>query len=256
MDLTAYLDRIAYRGSLEPTAATLRALHVAHLQHVPFENLDIHQRRLFGLEPVDLFDKIVTRRRGGFCYELNGLFALLLEQLGFSVTRLAARVANKDGILGPEFDHLTLLVHCPAESGAWLADVGFGDSFLEPLLFAAAADGAAGYRLETEAEPYWVAEQNSDGTWTRQYRFDLQPRELHDFAAMCAWQQTSPESSFSARRICTRATPDGRVTLSELRLITTVNGQRSERQLASEAEYNLVLRDHFGIVIDQNGQIA
>jgi len=92
MNVTDYLQRIDYRGTLEPTASTLHALHVAHLRHVPFKNLDIACCRLFDLGPVRLFDKIVTRQRGGFCYELNGLYALLLEQLGFAVTRLAARI--------------------------------------------------------------------------------------------------------------------------------------------------------------------
>src|SRR5512147_1356301 len=136
MDVQAYLRRIDYRGELDPTAATLHALHRAHLLSVPFENLDIHLSRPIVLDQDALFDKIVTRRRGGFCYELNGLFALLLEQLGYKVTRLAARVVGTDDSLGPQFDHLTLQVQCPDESHSpWLADVGFGDSFLEPLRF-------------------------------------------------------------------------------------------------------------------------
>lgn len=253
MNVADYLQRINYRGALEPAAATLRALHVAHLQHVPFENLDIHRRRLFDLDPVALFDKIVTRRRGGFCYELNGLFAWLLEQTGLKVTRLAARVVNQDGSLGPALDHLTLLVTCPDETDStWLADVGFGDSFLEPLRFHdqnEQSHGLRAYRIEQDGAERWVWERDYDGTWARQYRFDLRPHPLSDFAPMCLWQQTSPESSFTQRRVCTRATPDGRLTLSDMRLITTANGQRSERPLDSEAECQLVLRDRFGIVL-------
>jgi N-hydroxyarylamine O-acetyltransferase len=253
VNLTDYLNRIDYHGTLEPTAATLHALHVAHLQQVPFENLDIARRRLFDLDPAALFDKIVRRRRGGFCYELNGLFALLLEQLGFTVTRLGARVVDKDGHLGPELDHLTLQVQCTnVADSLWLADVGFGDSFLEPLRFneqGEQPEGLRAYRIEHDHANRWIWERDYDGTWTRQYRFNLQPHQLSDFATMCLWQQTSPESSFTQRRICTRATPAGRVTLSELRLITTVNGRRDERLLASEEEYQIVLREHFGIVL-------
>src|SRR5215207_11196611 len=113
MDIQAYLRRIHYRGDLTPTATTLRELHRAHLLAVPFENLDIHLGRPIVLDQDALFDKIVTRRRGGFCYELNGLFALLLRELGFEVTLLAAGVARADGGFGPEFDHLTLLVESP-----------------------------------------------------------------------------------------------------------------------------------------------
>ena len=138
MDIQAYLRRINYSGEQAPSAATLYELHRAHLLAVPFENLDIHLGRPIVLDQDALFDKIVTRRRGGFCYELNGLFALLLRELGFEVTLLAAGVARADGGFGPEFDHLTLLVRATSlnpQSEVWLADVGFGDSFREPLRF-------------------------------------------------------------------------------------------------------------------------
>src|SRR6476660_7309603 len=116
MDVQAYLRRINYHGEQAPTAAVLRDLHRAHLLAVPFENLDIHLGRPIVLDQAALFDKIVRRRRGGFCYELNGLFGLMLRQLGFDVTLLAAGVARADGGFGPEFDHLTLLVRIPAET--------------------------------------------------------------------------------------------------------------------------------------------
>ncbi len=252
MNVTAYLQRMNYRGTLEPTAATVRALHVAHLQHVPFENLDVMRRRLFNLDPAALFDKIVTHRRGGFCYELNGLFALLLEQLGFKVTRLAARVIGADGRVGPELDHLTLQVQCHDQGNSvWLTDVGFGDSFLEPLRFeeeGVQPDGLRAYRIERDESQRWLWERDYDGTWRRQYSFDLQPRQLSEFAAMCVWHQTSPDSIFTQRRVCTRATPDGRITLSELRLITTMHGQRTERTIREE-EYQDVLREEFEIVL-------
>jgi N-hydroxyarylamine O-acetyltransferase len=252
MNALDYLNRIHYHASLEPTAATLRALHVAHLQQVPFENLDIYRRRLFDLDPAALFDKIVTCRRGGFCYELNGLFALLLEQLGFRVTRLTARVVGEDGRVGPEFDHLTLQVQCQDQDcSVWLADVGFGDSFLEPLRFEkkdVQSDGLRAYRIERDESSRWLWERDYDETWRRQYGFDLQPHPLSDFAAMCAWHQTSPDSIFTQRRVCTRATPDGRITLSELRLITTIHGQRTEHAIGEE-EYHDVLRREFEIVL-------
>lgn len=137
MNVDAYLDRIGYAGPRAPEAATLRALHRAHLLAVPFENLDIALGRPLALDEAALFDKIVRRGRGGFCYELNSLFAALLRALGFDVALLSARVLT-DGQPGPEFDHMTLLVQRPADAGApgpqrCLADVGFGASFLEPL---------------------------------------------------------------------------------------------------------------------------
>ena len=137
MDIAAYLTRLGYTGPLDPNADTLRGLHRAHLQVAPFENLDIHLGRPIVLDEAALFDKIVHRRRGGFCYELNGLFAGLLRALGFSVDLLSARVSIGTGDFGPDFDHLVLRVHV---DGGWLADVGFGDCFSEPLRFDDPAD--------------------------------------------------------------------------------------------------------------------
>src|SRR5512143_2710959 len=130
MDVKKYLERIHYRGSADPTPETLCALHRAHMLAVPFENLDIPLKRPIVLDEERLFDKIVNRRRGGFCYELNGLFSALLREMGFNVQRLSARVADAEGGVGMEFDHMALLVQ---DEERWLADVGFGDSFIEPL---------------------------------------------------------------------------------------------------------------------------
>src|SRR5262245_34318466 len=131
--LAAYLHRIAVARPPELDEAALGLLHRAHQMAVPFENLSIHLAEPISLDEDDLLDKIVTRRRGGFCYELNGAFALLLEALGADVTRVAARVYG-DGGLGPPFDHLALIVRTRDGSGPWLADVGFGSHGTYPLL--------------------------------------------------------------------------------------------------------------------------
>jgi N-hydroxyarylamine O-acetyltransferase len=192
LDSRDYLKRINYQGSLEPSLQTLQALHEAHLLTVPFENLSIHIGQPIVLQEQALYDKIVVRRRGGFCYELNGLFAWLLHQLGYQVTVLSAGVASTGEGFGPEFDHLTLLVH-QLDGTDWLADVGFGDSFLQPLRFAAAleqeeADGRR-YRLWREGDQnekkqqdeYWLMQQSADEGWASQYRFTLRPHALADF---------------------------------------------------------------------------
>jgi len=129
-DVPSYLSRVGYKGSTSPTLETLRAIHYAHLLTVPFENLDIALGRKIALDQDSFIRKIAELRRGGFCYELNGAFAALLQALGFRVTLLSARVARRDGGESPEFDHLTLRVDLDE---TWLADVGFGESFLEPL---------------------------------------------------------------------------------------------------------------------------
>jgi N-hydroxyarylamine O-acetyltransferase len=257
MDLQAYLRRINYRGELVPTAATLRELHRAHLLAVPFENLDIHLNRTILLDQDALFDKIVTRRRGGFCYELNGLFALLLRGLGFEVTLLSAGVARATGGFGPEFDHLTLLVKATSaeatalnlQSTSWLADVGFGDSFRQPLRFVEAVEqeqDSRAYRLDRDGEHLILMQHDAAG-WEPQYRFTLQPHAQAEYTDMCHYHQTSPTSSFTRKRVCTLATPDGRVTLSDLQLIVTAQGERTEQVLPDELAFQAALREHFGI---------
>jgi len=132
--VTAYLHRIGAERPLVLDAAALSALHRAHLLAVPFENLSIHLAEPISLGEDDLIGKIVTMRRGGFCYELNGAFAALLEALGAQVVRVAARVYG-NGRPGPPFDHLALVVRLADGSGPWLADVGFGSHSTYPLRY-------------------------------------------------------------------------------------------------------------------------
>jgi N-hydroxyarylamine O-acetyltransferase len=263
MDIPAYLDRIGYHGTLEPSAATLEALQRAHLLAVPFENLDIHLGRPIVLDQTALFDKLIGQRRGGFCYELNGLFAVLLRELGFQVTLLSAGVARGGGDFGPEYDHLTLLVECPSSvvpsqfqptvddgpQTMWLADVGFGDSFRTPLRLIAGLEqpqDSRTYRLDRDGER-WILWERAEGEWEPQYRFTLQPRAYAEYASMCHYHQSSPESSFTRKRVCSLAMPGGRLTLSDLQLIITKNGERVERQLKDEEEFRTVLCEQFGI---------
>ena len=250
MDIRAYLQRLNYTGAIAPNAETLRLLQLAHLRAVPFENLSIHSGEPVVLDDRALFEKIVSRRRGGFCYELNGLFAALLRALGFEVAMLSAQVANAEGIFGPDFDHMTLMV---TRADRWLVDVGFGDSFLEPLRLdeeITQGHGNHTYRIEREGEFLVLMKQTNENEWKSQYRFTLKPYQYSDFAEMCRYHQTSSQSHFTRARICSRATTDGRITLSGLRLITsTDDGLRQERILTNDEEYATILRDHFGIVM-------
>jgi N-hydroxyarylamine O-acetyltransferase len=243
-----YLDRIGYDGPLDATPDTLRRLHHAHLLAVPYENLDIHLGRPIVLDVDRLFDKVVRRRRGGFCYELNGLFAWLLGELGFDVAMVSARVANERGELSPEFDHMALLVRLDR---TWLADVGFGTSSREPLALGDAGeqewDGVA-YSTARDGDGWLMVGRDANGA-RPQYRFTELARRLDEYEPMCRYHQTSPESHFTRKRICSRATPDGRLTLSDTRLIATRGAERSERELADEAEYAATLRELFGVEI-------
>ncbi len=251
MDVQLYLDRINYRGSLSRDSETLRQIHLAHLLSVPFENLSVHAHEPIVLDDAALFEKIVERRRGGFCYELNGLLAALLRDLGFEVAMLSAQVANDGGDFSRDFDHMTLMVSLDEQP--WLADVGFGDSFIEPLpleLNAEHRQRDCRYRIVPAADERFVLERARDQEqWEPQYRFSLKPYEYGDYAEMCSFHQTSAESHFTRQRICSRLTPQGRISLSDMRFIVTENGSRTERQVGSDEEYREILRDQFGIVM-------
>jgi N-hydroxyarylamine O-acetyltransferase len=242
----AYLARIGAPRPGRADAAALRRLQLCHLRAVPFENLSIHLGEEILLEEQALFDKLVLRRRGGFCYELNGLFAALLEALGFRVTLLAARVHGADG-LGPPFDHLALRVDAPEP---WLVDVGFGAFSHRPLrldLDGDQRDPGGSFRVvETGDGDLDVLCENRP-----QYRLERRPRALADFGPTCWWQQTSPRSHFTRSLVCSRLAGAGRVTLSGRTLIRTVGGRRHEQPLGSDAEVLAAYGRHFGIHLDR-----
>lgn len=245
MNAEAYLHRIGYQGPLEPTVDVLRQLHRNHMYAVPFENLDVTLGRPIVLSLPSLFEKIVMRRRGGFCYELNALFSWLLQEIGFKVEMLSGRVFN-GGVPGAEFDHMLLLL----DTGAKLiADVGFGDSFIEPIHFCPEEQIQHGhsYRL-VERDDKWILHQRAPRSESKpQYIFSLKPRQIDDFRTMCHYHQTSPDSVFTSKSVCSLATRKGRITLANDRLIVTSESDRQERLIVSAEQYQAVLQVHFGI---------
>ena len=251
MDIPAYLDRIKYRGPLNCDSETLRQLHLAHLRAVPFENLSIHAGEPIILDDSALFDKIVKRNRGGFCYELNGLFAALLKDLGYEVGMLSAQVASAAGEYSADFDHMALIVNLDER---WLVDVGFGDSFIEPLLIderaAQIQDGRA-YRLDI-SDDYLVLMKCADegaNEWKSQYRFKPETYSYSDYAERCKFHQTSRDSHFTQNRICSRLTANGRISVSDTHFIVSEHGVRHDYPVTSQAEYEELLREHFGIAL-------
>lgn len=247
INVASYLARIAVSGPTPPNAETLRLVHLAHLRTVPFENLDIWQGTPIVCDEQRFLHKIVDLHRGGFCYELNGAFAALLRALGFSVTLLSARVSRDDGSASAEFDHLTLRVDLEE---SWLADVGFGDSFLEPLRLKPDIEQeqpGGRFRIVQVGDVMIVQRTRPGEFWRSQYQFTLAPCRMRDFASRCHYQQTSPDSHFTRQRICTLPTQDGRITLSDLKFIRTVGQTREERQLRDENEYRRVLKESFGV---------
>lgn len=243
----AYLDRICYSGPTEPTLETLRGLHRAHVMSVPFENLDIHLPREIRLDIDRIYNKIVNERRGGFCYEVNGLFAALLDELGFNVSHLSARVAEADGGRGPEFDHLLILVELDQP---WIADVG---AFRSPLGLdeeRCEEDGRC-WRIEQRGDEYVMLRKDHWHAWADNWAFTLQPRRFEEFAGMCQYHQTAPDSHFIRNRVCSIATPDGRVTITNDQLIVTHGEEREEIPINDRDFWTQALRDHFGITLPQ-----
>ncbi|HXW44127.1 MAG TPA: arylamine N-acetyltransferase [Streptosporangiaceae bacterium] len=251
---TAYLQRMQVTADVAADAAGLAALQHAHQLTVPFENLSIHLGEPISLAEGDLVDKIVRRRRGGFCYELNGLFALLLESMGMRVTRLAARVHGEKG-LGPPFDHLALAVRPPDGSGPWLADVGFGSHSVYPLLLDSRSeqdDPAARFMLaDTDEGDVDVLKDGKP-----QYRLEMRARSLSDFVATCWWQQTSPLSHFTQGTVCSRLTADGRISIAGRTLIRSSGGTRTEQELDTDDELLAAYRDEFGVALSRTPRTA
>jgi N-hydroxyarylamine O-acetyltransferase len=261
-----YLKRIGAERPTAPTPEALRDLHARHQLAVPFENLSIHLGEPIVLDEDSLFDKIVLRRRGGFCYELNGAFGRLLTALGFAVSYLAAGVFGEGGAVSPLFDHMVLGVEA---GGPWLADVGFGDHSLYPLrLDDAGPQPDPQGTFQVSRTPDGDLDILRDGK--PQYRAETRPRRLVDFEPACWWQQTSVDSHFRRNLVCTMPADGspgrdpghnsarrlGRVTLSGRRLIRTLAGERQETDLGSDGEVLAAYRDLFGIRLDRVPQLA
>ncbi|MET1072183.1 MAG: arylamine N-acetyltransferase [Umezawaea sp.] len=235
--IDAYLARI---GATRTTS--LADLQELHLRAVPFENLSIHLGEPIVLDEDALVAKIATGHRGGFCYELNGALAVLLRALGHDVQYLSARVYLGERLSAP-FEHLALRVDDT------LVDVGFGDFALRPLSLTSRADqpDVEGVFRVVEAE-YGDLDVLQDDE--PQYRLEMRPRALADFAPMCWYQQHSPDSAFVKRALATLPTVGGRVTVSGHRVITTVGGEKVEREVG-DAELLEVYQSAFGIALDR-----
>jgi N-hydroxyarylamine O-acetyltransferase len=250
VDYLARLDHTLGEASCD--AAGLARLHEAHLRRVPFENLSIHLGEPIQLDEDWIVTKLVDRRRGGFCFEMNGGFAALLEALGFDVTLHEGRVYKADGTPGIHFDHLCLSVDLGPRAGRYLVDVGFGASFGLPLRL-----GPADVQVDPLGQFQIVPTPGEDGWFDlvrdgkAQFRFSLEPHELADFAPGCEYHQTSPDSNFTQNSLCSMPTADGRVTVAGRLLVERRGDERTERTVDDDAELLALYRDRFGITLDR-----
>lgn len=244
--LNAYLERIHFEGSPAVNDDTLRRLHRGHLLAISYENLDIHRGGVLTLDENLIFEKIVLQRRGGWCFEMNGLMAWALRQIGFEVTLMAGAVNRP--VLGDlaEGNHLVLRVDL---ARPYLADAGFGTGFLEPLPL---AEGSYRQGFQT----YQISHHN--GRWQFSnitiaapgFDFTETPHQMSDFAAQCHRLQTSPDSGFVMNTVCHRRLPDGVISLRGAILRTMTPEGTEEQIIDTHADYDRTLREKFDLHLD------
>ncbi|MDO9337577.1 MAG: arylamine N-acetyltransferase [Caulobacter sp.] len=250
MTLDAYLARIGHTGPVAPDLTTLRAIHRAHHFAIPYENLDVQLGRPVVTDPAAAFDKIVTRRRGGWCYEMNGLLGWALGEIGFTVTRMMAGVRREqDGDLAVS-NHLILRVDLEdgPDSGPWLADVGFGDGPVDPYPIAAGPldAGLFAYRLEALQDGWWRLHNHPAGG-APSFDFQNAPADEQALADRCHWLQTDPASVFVQNAVAQRHQPDRLLILRgrTLRILTAAGA--SDRLIADADDFVATLKRDFAL---------
>jgi len=248
IDIAAYLDRIQVTREPSTNLRFLTELHRQHVFQVPFENLDIHFRKEISLAPIDLFDKIVRRKRGGYCFELNGLFQLLLEALGFQVYSTAARVLFGTETIPPR-SHRLLIVTLDGED--WVADVGFGAfGLIEPIPLKTGFEHSQfndRFRLERDPRLGFVFQTYQDGCWLNQFAFTSDLHHPIDFTFASYYHSHSPQSIFTQKRICQLPAPEGRKRLDDKILSLSADGVTRKTVIENEEEFLEALKAHFGL---------
>lgn len=245
MQLDAYLARIGFAGAPRTDLDTLTRLHRAHMHAIAYENLDVLLQRPLDRDPARIFDKLVNRRRGGWCYEMNGLFAWALEQIGFRVTRMAGAVIRDR--MGDQFagNHLVLRVDLDR---AYLADVGFGDGLCGPALLADGEIAQDGFvmHLQRQADGWWRFHNHRHcGAPSFDFRDEAADPALLD--RICAFLQTSAQSPFTQNVVLQRRLPD-RVEVIRNTFRFTAFPDRMERRLMTSADEMVhEMRAVFGI---------
>jgi N-hydroxyarylamine O-acetyltransferase len=249
LDLDAYLSRIDHVGLLAPTQQGLESLHLAHATHIPFENLDILLGRPVRLDLDSLQAKLVRDRRGGYCFEQNTLFAAVLEQMGFQVTRLAARVRLAAHHVLPR-THMLLRVDVDGQP--WLADVGFGGAgLLQPIPLRAGQTTqqfAWSYRLERDND-LWILQYLQQGAWTDLYAFTLEPQFPIDYEMANWFTSTHPDSIFVRMLLAQGPRPAARYRLRNREFtVEHAGGVAQTRTMNDEEDLLACLAETFGLV--------
>jgi len=250
MSITEYLNRINFIGIPSTDLNTLIKLHECHVSSIPFENLDVQHRIEIRLEQKHLFKKIINQLRGGFCYELNYLFQLLLIELGFDVKIISARILNGDE-LGPEFDHMALIVSLDRKY--WLVDVGFGHLFVRPIDVNNTDeqfDGRNYFKVNRWDKKSFLLSMSKNRTdYEIKYLFEIEKRTIEEFSQLCLQKQQSLSSYFVKNKVVTLPTLHGRKTIFNTKYIVKNNGVKTEFIIKNREEENRILKEDFNITI-------
>ncbi|SDX15165.1 arylamine N-acetyltransferase [Paenibacillus sp. CF384] len=249
-EVAAYLDRIGYQGPLDGSAAALADLQECHLHAVPYENLDIMNGRPLSLQIDSLMDKIIHRRRGGYCFELNALFGWLLRELGYPVTDFVARFWRDVDTLPPKRRHHVLKVE--AEGRTYLVDVGVGGIVprrpIELVEKLEQTQGDEVYRMERDSEFGWFLCEWKRGAWSRIYSFTEEPQLAGDYEFATFWCENAPDSVFRKAPILAIRTKEGRNTVAgeEFRIFAG-EGAPVVFHAGTKSEFDEALAKYFGI---------
>lgn len=248
MNVSDYLRRINIDKLKEDKFAALKQLQLQHLLNIPFENLDVIRKVPINLNVQSFYEKIITNRRGGYCYELNGLFHWLLKELNYECYLVAATVLRADRSYAMERSHATQIVELDQP---YIVDVGFGDSTYQPLPLTGEIkeDVSGKYRIKkVNNRTFELEREEKTGEWRSLQRIDLLPLKLDDFEEACHFNQTSPNSTFTKHDIATIATLDGRYTLSDDVMTITKNGEKEKRNI-NKSEKKQLLQSYFNIYL-------
>lgn len=247
--LDAYLERIGYESPLASSVDTFCQLHRAQALHIPFENLDIHLGKPIRLDPASLMTKLIDQKRGGYCYELNGLFFLVLQHLGFTITNLGGRVMHNDR--PTQKSHQFMMVTIAGKR--WLADLGFGgNGLVDPLPFEVDVEFRQSldtFRLKTDPVYGFFLQHKLMDDWRTLYAFTLEEYYPVDYRMMNYFNSNSPDSIFTQKRICTIPRTDARIILNDFELKIRQGTETTTTQLEDEEAYRKTLERYFGIIL-------
>jgi N-hydroxyarylamine O-acetyltransferase len=256
MRLSEYFRRIEWPSSATPTLDTLGALMRQHNHRIPFENLDVQLGNRLTTRVEDAYAKIVNDRRGGWCYEQNGLFGWALAEIGFEVQRVAASVMRAERGASSHANHLALVVCLPGDEERWLVDVGFGGSLLRPLRLAPGTFKHPPFTVGLRClnDGHWQFRENlGDGEFS--FDFEDVPADENAMSVRCNYLQTSPESGFVQNLVCQLRRPDSHVTLRGRVLSTATSNDRSKHVLQSADELVATLERDFGLVVPEAAEL-